>query len=122
MLRVVVVDDDPDECQVLVEILLMAGDIDVLAGCPDGGTAMDTVVRERPDVVLIKPSLPGTDVVETTRCICQRQPSARVLICGENVPDRQLEAAVAVGAAGVALVDLDPFALVDAVRFVASLY
>jgi DNA-binding NarL/FixJ family response regulator len=116
-----VVDDDPDECQVLVDILLMAGDIDVLAGCADGSSAMDTVVRERPDVVLIKPSLPRTDVVETTRCISQRQPSTRVLICAENVPDVQLEAAVAAGAAGVALVDLDPFALADAVRFVASL-
>src|SRR6266508_5999732 len=69
MIRVVLVDD-----QALVRtgfrmILDETGDIDVVGEASDGATAIETVRRTRPDVVLMDVRMPGIDGIEATNRI-----------------------------------------------------
>ena len=61
MIRVVVVDDEPMVCAHLRTILGSAPDIEVVDEAHDGAAGVETVVRNRPDVVLMDLRMPVLD-------------------------------------------------------------
>lgn len=61
MLRAVLLDPDPRARLSLRRLLDEAGDVAVVTECPTAEAAIDTVVRERPDLVLLEAVLPDMD-------------------------------------------------------------
>jgi DNA-binding NarL/FixJ family response regulator len=59
--RVIVVDDEPMVCAHLRTILGAADDLEVVGDANDGAAAVDAVLRNRPDVVLMDLRMPGVD-------------------------------------------------------------
>ena len=118
--RVVLVDDDPLVRAGLRMILGGAPDIDVVAEAADGHDAVDVVLREAPDVVLMDIRMPRMDGLAATRRLLDRGTSARIIVLTTFDTDDMVVTALSYGAAGFLLKDTSPADLVDAVRRVAA--
>lgn len=118
--RVVLVDDDPLVRAGLRMILGGAPDIDVVAEAADGHDAVDAVLREAPDVVLMDIRMPRMDGLVATRRMLDRGTSARIIVLTTFDTDDMVVTALGYGAAGFLLKDTSPADLVDAVRRVAA--
>ena len=117
--RVVLVDDDPLVRAGLRMILGGAPDVDVVAEAADGQDAVDVVLREAPDVVLMDIRMPRMDGLAATRRLLDRGTSARIIVLTTFDTDDMVVTALSYGAAGFLLKDTSPADLVDAVRRVA---
>lgn len=117
--RVVLVDDDPLVRAGLRMILGGAPDLDVVAEAADGQDAVDVVLREAPDVVLMDIRMPRMDGLSATRRLIDRGTSARIIVLTTFDTDDMVVTALSYGAAGFLLKDTSPADLVDAVRRVA---
>jgi DNA-binding NarL/FixJ family response regulator len=122
VIRVVLVDD-----QALVRtgfrmILDETGDIEVVGEATDGATAVETVRRTRPDVVLMDVRMPGMDGIEATRRIRAETPGSgpRVIILTTFDLDEYVYAGLRAGASGFLLKDTLAADLLSAVRVVAA--
>jgi DNA-binding NarL/FixJ family response regulator len=118
--RVVLVDDDPLVRAGLRMILGGAPDIDVVAEAADGQDAVDVVLSEAPDVVLMDIRMPRMDGLAATRRLLDRGTSARIIVLTTFDTDDMVVTALSYGAAGFLLKDTSPADLVDAVRRVAA--
>ena len=118
--RVVLVDDDPLVRAGLRMILGGAPDIDVVAEAADGQDAVDAVLREAPDVVLMDIRMPRMDGLAATRRMLDRGTSARIIVLTTFDTEDMVVTALSYGAAGFLLKDTSPADLVDAVRRVAA--
>ena len=118
--RVVLVDDDPLVRAGLRMILGGAPDIDVVAEAADGQDAVDVVLRDAPDVVLMDIRMPRMDGLAATRRLLDRGTSARIIVLTTFDTDAMVVTALSDGAAGFLLKDTSPADLVDAVRRVAA--
>lgn len=115
-LRVVVVDDDPLVRAGLRMILGGASGVTVVGEATDGHEAVDVVVREVPDVVLMDIRMPRTDGLAATRRLRERGSPARILVLTTFDTDELIVAALRAGAAGFLLKDTAPADLVAAVH------
>src|SRR5262245_34834273 len=87
VLRILVVEDDPDTAHSLARLLEMAGHEVVLA--PDGRSALAAVEAAHPDVALIDIGLPDLDGYQIARHLQELQAEKRPLIvaitgCGQE--------------------------------------
>ena len=103
-------------------LLNSAPDIDVVGEAGDGGEAVDIVLRERPDVVLMDIRMPVIDGIEATRRIIadERTAATKVLIVTTFDLDEYVYDGLRAGASGFLLKDTRPDILIDAVRVVAD--
>jgi DNA-binding NarL/FixJ family response regulator len=118
--RVVLVDDDPLVRAGLRMILGGAPDIDVVAEAADGQDAVNVVLSEAPDVVLMDIRMPRMDGLAATRRLLDCGTSARIIVLTTFDTDDMVVTALSYGAAGFLLKDTSPADLVDAVRRVAA--
>jgi DNA-binding NarL/FixJ family response regulator len=120
VVRVVLVDDDPLVRAGLRMILGGAADLQVVAEAGDGQEAVDVVLREAPDVVLMDIRMPRMDGLTAARRLHDRGTSARIIVLTTFDTDETVLTALGQGAAGFLLKDTPPADLVDAVRRVAA--
>ena len=119
VVRVVLVDDDP-LVRAGVRVVLVDDDPLVRAAeAADGQDAVDAVLREAPDVVLMDIRMPRMDGLAATRRMLDRGTSARIIVLTTFDTDDMVVTALSYGAAGFLLKDTSPADLVDAVRRVA---
>ena len=103
MIRVVVADDHPIVRAGIVALLQDADDVEVVGQASDGRSAVTTVLRERPDVVLMDLRMPQLDGDRATAEILRSAPDVRVLILTTYESDDQILAAIEAGATGYLL-------------------
>ncbi|XVU29721.1 response regulator [Actinoplanes sp. CA-054009] len=119
-IRVLIVDDHPAVRRGLRTFLELAGDLEVVGEAADGPTALELIAETGPEVVLLDMVLPGMDGVEVLRELRRRELPARVLVVTSFTDRARLIPAVRAGARGYLSKDVDPNALVAAVRSVAA--
>lgn len=100
-MRVVLVEDHRGLRESMVEFLSHIEGVTVVGSCADGETAVEVVLRLRPDVVVMDVRLPGVDGIEATRRILRAWPQARVLVHTSDPQAAQARAAITTGAVGV---------------------
>jgi DNA-binding NarL/FixJ family response regulator len=120
--RVLLVDD-----QALIRagfrmILEAEEDIEVVGECADGTQAIDSVVRLKPDVVLMDIRMPEMDGIEATRRIVERDgdPPVRVLMLTTFDLDEYVYDALRAGASGFLLKDVPADQLISGIRMIAQ--
>lgn len=101
-LRVVVVDDHPVFRRGLRTLLEDLG-AQVVAEETDGAAGVETVLRHRPDVVLMDLQMPGTSGIEATRRLTEKWPDVKVLVLTMVDEDQALYSAMQAGALGYLL-------------------
>jgi DNA-binding NarL/FixJ family response regulator len=119
-IRVLIVDDHPAVRRGLRAFLELAGGLEVAGEAADGPAALDLIAATAPDVVLLDMVLPGMDGVEVLHELRRRELATRVLVVTSYTDRSRLLPAIRAGARGYLSKDVDPAALVAAVRSVHS--
>jgi DNA-binding NarL/FixJ family response regulator len=130
VISVLIVDDHPVVRQGLRSLLDVAEGISVAGEAPDGPAALKLAESLRPDIVLLDLKLPGMDGLGVIEALRSAKPPAgsagsaapaagpRVLVLTSATDPGRARQAVRAGAAGVVYKDIDPDALVRAIRAV----
>ncbi len=92
-IRVFVVDDTDHVRRMLTTMLSIDG-FEVVGGAADGAAAIDAVIANDPDVVVIDYKMPAMDGLETARRIRQARPTQPVILY-TAFADPDVEAAAA---------------------------
>ncbi|MGW1711809.1 response regulator [Streptomyces sp. NPDC002156] len=119
MIRVVVVDDEALVRSGFKLILSAADDIEVVATTAGAG-AVDTVRRERPDVVLLDIRMPDVDGLTVLREVRGLPEPPVVAMLTTFDADEYILTALRSGAAGFLLKDTEPDQLAQLVRSLAA--
>jgi DNA-binding NarL/FixJ family response regulator len=118
--RVLLVDDEELVRGGLRAILDARDDIEIVGEAADGAVVVPSVVRLRPDVVVMDIRMPLVDGIQATRDLRRRLSGPpRVLILTTFGDDENVYAALHAGADGFLPKRARPAEIVDAVRIVA---
>jgi DNA-binding NarL/FixJ family response regulator len=116
VISVLIVDDHPVVRQGLRALLEVQDGVEVVGEAGDGPTAVSLATSLRPDIVLLDLKLPGMDGITVLQSL--RSSGFRVLVLTSATQPSAASQAVRAGAAGVLYKDIDPDALVRAIRSV----
>jgi DNA-binding NarL/FixJ family response regulator len=117
-ISVLIVDDHPVVRRGLRVLLEVQDGIEVAGEAGDGATALALAAELAPDVVLLDLKLPGLDGIAVLGELRTRDSKARVLVLTSATEPASASLAIRSGAAGVVYKDVDPDALVRAIRSV----
>ena len=117
-ITVLIADDHPVVRQGLQVLLSVQDDIDVVGEAADGEQAVAMAGRLKPDVILLDLKLPGMDGIEVLRELRDGGLATRALVLTSASDQALVTLAVQAGAAGFLYKDVDPDALVRALRSV----
>ena len=117
-MTVLLVDDHPVVRQGLRVLLEVNDGIDVTGEAADGEQALALAAGLVPDVILLDLKLPGMDGITVLRELRKRGLPSRVLVLTSGNDPAQVSLALRSGASGFLYKDVDPDALVRAIRAV----
>ncbi len=120
MTRVVVVDDQTLVRASFSVLIGTAPGLTVVGEAGDGVTAVEVVVRERPDVVLMDIRMPRLNGIDATQRIVAAHSDVKVLILTTYDLDEYVYAALRAGASGFLLKDAPPADLLTAIQVIAD--
>ena len=115
-IRVLIVDDHPVVRQGLRVLLEVQDGIEVVGEAGEGPTALALAAEHQPDVILLDLKLPGLDGLAVLEQL--KNTTAKVLVLTSVTDPVAAGRAMREGAAGVLYKDVDPDALVRAIRAV----
>jgi DNA-binding NarL/FixJ family response regulator len=118
VIRVLIADDHPVVRQGLRTFLGVQDDIEVVGEAADGAEAVRLAESLEPDVVLLDLKMPGVDGQTALGELRARGLAARVLVLTSMAERSHVLPAVRAGAVGYLYKDVDPQALVQAIRAV----
>lgn len=119
MIKVMLADDEDLVRSGLRTMLSKAQDIEVVAECADGARVAEIAHQYRPDVVLLDIRMQDTDGITALGHLQRLPDPPRVAMLTTFDVDEYVNEALRLGASGFLLKDIDPQALVKAVRDVA---
>ena len=117
-IEVLIVDDHPVVRRGLRVLLEVQDGIEVVGEAGDGPTALKLAAEHHPDVILLDLKLPGLDGLAVLAELPQHDHEAKVLVLTSVTDPVAAGRAMREGAAGVLYKDVDPDALVRAIRAV----
>ena len=119
-IRIVLADDHPVVRRGLTQFFADEEEMDIIAECSDGESALAAVARHAPDILLVDLRMPGLGGMEVLRKLKDfARPVPTVLLAG-NISDDEVMEAMRLGAKGVVLKEMAPSLLVQCIRKVAA--
>jgi DNA-binding NarL/FixJ family response regulator len=118
-IRLLIVDDHSVVREGLRAFLRLQDGIAVVGEAASADEAISVATTSAPDVVLLDLVMPEGDGIGAIRRLLEVAPGVRVLVLTSFADDAQIFAAIAAGAAGYLLKDIDPEALADGIRDVS---
>jgi two-component system, NarL family, response regulator LiaR len=118
VIRVLVADDHAVVREGLRAFLALQDDVEVVGEAADGEEAVAAVATLQPDVALVDLVMPGVDGLEAIKRIRASNAPTRVIVLTSFADEDKMLPAVRAGAVGYLLKDVDPQALVAAIRTV----
>jgi NarL family two-component system response regulator LiaR len=115
-IRLLIVDDHAVVREGLRAFLRLQQGIEVVGEAAGADEAIRVVATSAPDVILLDLVMPQGDGIGAIRRLLEVAPGVRVLVLTSFADDAQIFAAMAAGAAGYLLKDVDPQALADGIR------
>ena len=116
MIKVLIVDDTNLVCRGLGEMLKSESDIEVVGFAHNGIQAMETIVSKNPDIILLDLVMPEMGGIETTKQIKQQFPKLKVIILSGSDDEPSILKAIAAGAQGYLLKNINTDDLARAIR------
>ena len=119
-IRIVIADDHPVVRRGLTQFIADEDELEVVAECEDGESALLAVARYAPDVLIVDLAMPKLNGMEVLRRLSTMPaPPATVVLAG-NISDEEVVEAMRMGAKGVVLKEMAPALLVACIRKVAT--
>jgi DNA-binding NarL/FixJ family response regulator len=122
MIRVLLVDDQELVRQGLSGLLATQPDLQIVGEAATGNSAIAQVEQLQPDIVLMDIRMPEMDGVVATREICQRWPTAKILVLTTFDDTEYISQALQFGAKGYLLKDTPVDDIAIAIRAVYKGY
>ena len=120
MIRVVIADDHTILREGLKQLLLAAGDLDVVGEAGDGYETLQRVRDTDCDVLILDMSMPGRAGMDLIRQLRSEKPRLRILVLSMHAEDQYAVRAIRSGASGYLTKDSAATQLVTAIRKVAG--
>ena len=120
MIRVVIADDHQILREGLKQLLLAAGDLDVVGEAGDGHEVLERVRTLGFDVLLLDMSMPGKSGVELIRQVKAEKPKLRILVLSMHEEHQYAVRAIRAGASGYLTKESAAAQLVAAIRKIAA--
>ncbi|WP_375759544.1 response regulator [Corallococcus exercitus] len=98
--RIFVVEDQPQLLKNLVKVLGTFPELEVVGTSQDGEQAVDDIVRERPQLVLLDLELPSLNGIQVTQKVKRRAPEVEILILTSFEDEQKVYEAIQAGASG----------------------
>lgn len=118
--KIFLADDHTIFRQGLRELMGQESDMEVVGEAENGRSAVEKVVKLRPDVVLMDVGMPGLNGIEATRQIGRSVPGTRVIALSMHVDEKFVAEMLRAGARGYLCKKCDGDELVAAVRVVMT--
>ena len=119
-IKVLIIDDHAILRMGLTALLNSKKDIEVVGDAASGAAGIRKAVRLKPDVVIVDLVMPDMDGVETTRQLLERDPDAKVMILTTFGTADGISHALAAGACGAVMKNVEFTELVAAIKTVAA--
>ena len=119
MVRIMIVDDHALMRRVVREVIEKEDDLEVVAEACNGLEAQEQAAHVKPEVVLMDLDMPECDGFEGTERVLASSPQSNVVIFTASHQERHLFQALQRGAVGYITKDIEPDALVHAIRCAA---
>ncbi|GAB3633831.1 response regulator transcription factor [Microbacterium shaanxiense] len=119
-IRVLVVDDQKLVRDGFLSLLSLSTEVEVVGSCTDGDEALDFLVENEVDVMLLDLRMPRRDGIETLRAMQERGIDIPVLVLTTFDDDELVLAAIHAGAKGYMLKDVTLEQLMNGVRTLAD--
>ena len=119
MVRIMIVDDHALMRRVVREVIEKEDDLEVVAEARNGLEAQEQAAQMQPEVVLMDLDMPECDGFEGTERVLASSPQSNVIIFTASRQERHLFQALQRGATGYITKDIEPDALVHAIRCAA---
>jgi NarL family two-component system response regulator LiaR len=116
VIRLLIVDDHAVVREGLRAFLRLQDGIEVVGEAGGAEEAIRVATASSPDVVLLDLVMPEGDGIGAIRRLLDVAPGIRVLVLTSFADDAQIFAAIAAGASGYLLKDVEPQALTNAIR------
>jgi len=120
MIRVVIADDHQILREGLKQLLLSAGDLDVVGEARDGHEVLERIRALEFDVLLLDMSMPGKSGVELIKHVKTAKPKLRILVLSMHEEHQYAVRAIRAGASGYLTKESAAAQLVAAIRKVAA--
>ena len=120
MMRVVIADDHQILREGLKQLLLAAGDLDVVGEARDGHEVVERLRTLEFDVLLLDMSMPGKSGVELIKQVKAEKPKLRILVLSMHEEHQYAVRAIRAGASGYLTKESAAAQLVAAIRKVAG--
>ena len=120
MIRVVIADDHQILREGLKQLLLAAGDLDVVGEAADGHEVVQRVRELEFDVLLLDMSMPGKSGVELIKQVKAEKPKLRILVLSMHEEHQYAVRAIRAGASGYLTKESAAAQLTAALRKVAG--
>lgn len=118
-IRLIIADDHPIVRKGLQEVIERESDLEVIAGCGDGETALETIINMSPDIAVVDLDMPKMDGFAVLRTIVERQIPVKIIILTVHREEAHFYEALKLGAQGYVLKDSAVEDIVKAIRAVA---
>ncbi len=119
MAKVMIVDDHALIRRIVRQVIEKEGDLEIVAEASNGYEAEVQAAQTQPDVVLMDLDMPDCDGFEATERVMACSPHSRVVIFTASHQEQHALRALQRGAIGYITKDIDPEALVSAIRSAA---
>jgi DNA-binding NarL/FixJ family response regulator len=119
-IRIIIADDHPVVRRGLSQFFADEAEMDVVAECADGESALQAVQRHLPDVLLVDLRMPVIGGLEVLRRLRDLRLETRVVLLAGNISDDDVVEAMRLGVKGVVLKEMAPSLLVQCIRKVAG--
>jgi two-component system nitrate/nitrite response regulator NarL len=119
MAKVMIVDDHALIRRVVRQVIEKESDLEIIAEAANGFEAEIQAAQTQPDVVLMDLDMPNCDGFEATERVIACSPHSRVVIFTASRQEQHAFRAIEHGAIGYITKDIDPEALVCAIRSAA---
>src|SRR5262249_21430244 len=114
-----VVDDHPIVLHGLTQLFERQADLLVVGSCSDSAQALDTVIAQKPDVLVLDLRMPGMTGLDLLRALALTTIETRPVLLTAAIKESEVVEAVKLGAKGLVLKESPPETLLDCVRRVA---
>ena len=120
MVNILIVDDHSLMRRAVREVVEQEEDLTVIAEASNGHEAEVQAAHTQPDVVLMDVDMPDCNGFEATERVLACSPHSRVIIFTANYQDNHIFQAIQKGAIGCITKDIEPDALIHALRCAAN--